>query len=294
MKIRGGSVALCSALAAVVLAACGSGGSTGAAAANYPAGSKMAAIAKSGKVRIGVQTTYPLVGAQTLDGYDGLDIRIAEALAGKLGLSKDQIQFVPVTTPTREAFLQQDKVDFIVAAYTITQERTKVIDFAGPYLESPSILMVRAGNPLGIQSLQDMSGKKLCAAEGSAQEAYIKQQEPEVAPGLTLFDSSAKCRDAVLDGQVDASTTESAIQASFVSQNRDKLAIVNKPYLDSFYGIGVKQEPDKTFCEWINTSLKELEADGTWAKAYEGTLGTVLGTAPQPPAVGSCTMPLQQ
>ena len=89
----------------------------------------------------------------------GLDIELAEALAGQLGIAKNKIQFVPVTTATREAFLEQNKVDMIVAAYTMTAERNQVVDFAGPYLESPSVFLVKAGNHWGSGRCRTWRGK---------------------------------------------------------------------------------------------------------------------------------------
>src|SRR5699024_3462266 len=106
-----------------------------------------------------------------------------------LGLAADDVDFVPVTTPTREAFLEQDKVDIILAAYTITPEREKVVDFAGPYYESPSALLVPKGNPKSIHSMSDMVGKKLCLPSGGAQETTVREKFPKVAKNLVLFDS---------------------------------------------------------------------------------------------------------
>lgn len=276
---------LCS---AAVLSGCGGGGGGGADASQFPEGSKMAEIAGAGKLRVGTQTAYPLIGQQTLDGYDGFDVKIAEAIAEKLGLSADDVEFVPVTTPTREPFLQQGKVDIAVAAYSITEERQKVVDFAGPYLHSPGGLMVQAGNPQGIKAIGDLVGKKLCTPEGGSYEVYLREHKPEVAKSMVLPDSSAKCRDAVLNGTVDASTTDEVILASFVAQSAGKLELVDDNFMDNYYGIGVPQSTDDVFCKWLNETLTGMYEDGTWEKAYDKTLGTVLGEAPEPPKVGSC------
>lgn len=257
---------------------------------DFPEGSKMAEIAEAGSLKVGVQTTYPLIGMQNLQGFEGIDIEIAKLLADSLGVANDKIEFVPVTTPTREPFLQESKVDLVLAAYTVTQEREDVIDFAGPYLESPFAFLVPAGNPKNIETLDDLEGLKLCTASGGSPEQKIRELAPAVAKDMVLFDSSAKCRDSVLNGSVDASTTEQAILASFVADNPDDLEVVTsaKPYARGFYGIGVRQEANPVFCEWINEELTEMFEDGRWEKAYDDTLGTVLGAAPTPPKLGTC------
>lgn len=282
----------------VALAACGSddGGSApeAKAPADFPAGSKMAEIAKAGTLNVGIFSTYPLIGYRTFDGYEGFDVEIAQALAERLGVPADKVKFTPLTTPTREPFLRQGKVDFVTAAYTITDERDDVIDFAGPYVESQSGVMTKGGNPEGIQSMEDIGDKnlKLCVVGGGDGEPYIRKNYPKVAANMVLFDASAKCRDAVLNGQVDASTTDLPILASFVAESEGKLDVVDGIAFNyAYWGIGVQQTEDKAFCEWVSESLAEMYEDGTWEKAYDKTLGTVLGDAPKPPAIGSCSTP---
>jgi glutamate transport system substrate-binding protein len=267
---------------AVAIAAGGS-----ASAADFPAGSKMDQLAKAGKIKIGTQTQYPLIGMKTLSGYEGFDVDIGRLLAAKLGIKNENIEFVPVTTPTREPFLEQQKVDMIIAAYSITPNREKVIDFAGPYLPSPSGVMVKAGNPLGIKSMDDLKGKKLCGPSGSNQESYVSEHFPEVRKTMVLFDSSAKCAQAVINGQADASTTEVAILAALSKQNEGQLQVTGITYDMSLYGVGLTKSDDKTFCKWINKTLSDSFADGSWAKVYNATIGTVVpGGAPKPPAIG--------
>ena len=295
MKLRQPLLALGAATLALTLIGCSPGGDSspddGAPAdVSFPEGSPMAAINEAGVVKVGVQTTYPLIGLQELNGFSGIDIEIAKLIAEELGIAEDKIEFVPVTTPTREPFIENDQIDFAVAAYSITQSREDVIDFAGPYLESPSALMVQKGNPQSISTLDDMVGKKLCLPAGSNQEAVLRESHPELVDSFVFFDSSAKCRESVLNGSVDASTTEVAILTSFVAENPDELEVVQlaNPYTTSFYGIGVKQEADPVFCEWINEKLGAMFEDGRWAAAYDRTLGTVLGDAPAPPELATC------
>jgi glutamate transport system substrate-binding protein len=268
------------------------GAAVAANAGDFPAGSKMAELAASGKIRVGVQTQYPLIGMKALTGYDGFDVRIAGLIASRLGISQKNVEFVPVATPTREPFLQQQKVDMVIAAYTITPERSEVIDFAGPYLLSASGIMVKVGNPLAIKSLDDMVGKHLCAVTGTNQEIYISNNFPDVRKTMVLFDSSAKCAQAVINGQADASTTDQAILASFAKQNDRQLEVIDYSYGSSPWGIGLKKSNDKTFCKWINKTLGELFADGSWAQSYDTTIGTVVpGGAPKPPVIEtSCTV----
>ena len=52
-------------------------------------------------------------------------------------------------------------------------------------------------------------------------------------------------------------------------------------------GVGYsKQSPE--MCDWINGVLQEAFDDGSWAKAFESTLGPSGVETPEPPALDAC------
>ena len=84
-----------------------------------------------------------------------------------MGIAADKVNFVESVSANREPFIQQDKVDFVVATYTINDKRKEVVDFAGPYYEAGQDIMVAKGNPEGIAGPEDLAGKKVCSVTGS-------------------------------------------------------------------------------------------------------------------------------
>src|SRR6266545_8032148 len=131
----------------LVLAGCGDdGGGTG--GASFAAGSTMARLQSAGKVTVGTKFDQPLFGLKNLEGKpEGFDVEIAKIIAGELGISPDSIQCVETVSANREPFIQQGKVDFVVATYTINDKRKQVVDFAGPYYVAGQDIMVKKGNP---------------------------------------------------------------------------------------------------------------------------------------------------
>src|SRR6266536_4581700 len=144
---------LLAATIAVALAAtaCGGDDSGGGNAnqANFPEGSTMAKLQQAGKVTVGTKFDQPLFGLKNLEGKpEGFDVEIAKIVAGEMGISADNIQWVETVSANREPFIQQGKVDMVVATYTINDKRKQVVDFAGPYYVAGQDIMVRKGNPL--------------------------------------------------------------------------------------------------------------------------------------------------
>jgi glutamate transport system substrate-binding protein len=117
-------------------------------------------------LNIGVKPDQPGLGLQSSSGqYSGFDVDVARYIAKKLGATK--IKFVPTLSANREAFLQQGKVDLVVATYSVTPERQKVVSFAGPYYIAHQDILVRA-NDSSIKRPGDLKGKKVCSGQGSA------------------------------------------------------------------------------------------------------------------------------
>jgi glutamate transport system substrate-binding protein len=303
MRTRRGMVAVM-AVAALTLTACGGGdadepaaeepgGTTeespaegdddsgdDAATGEFPEGSTMAALAEAGSITIGTKFDQPLFGLVGPDGIpEGFDVEIGKLIAERLGISEDGIEWVETISANREAFIETEQVDIVIATYTINDDRKERISFAGPYYEAGQSILTLADNE-DIQGPDDLAGKRVCTVSGSTPEANLLEQYPdaEVVP----FGTYSECLDPLRNGQVDAVSTDNVILAGFAAEN-DDLEVRGEPFTEEPYGIGLAKDDDE-FRDWINDVLEEIFEDGSWTEAWESTAGTVLPT-PEPPAV---------
>jgi glutamate transport system substrate-binding protein len=272
----------------LALAACGGddeGGDGGQAneGASFAEGTTMARLKDAGKVTVGTKFDQPLFGLKNLEGKpEGFDVEIAKLIAGEMGISADNISWVETVSANREPFIQQDKVDFVVATYTINDERKQVVDFAGPYYEAGQDIMVAKGNPEAIAGPDDLAGKKVCSVTGSTPAENIRENYPEA--DLTEFDVYSKCAEALKNGQVQAVTTDNVILLGLISQDEESFELVGKPFTKEPYGIGLKKG-DTEFRNFINDTLQKIEQDGRWLAAWDATAGKVAPAKPTPPAI---------
>ncbi|HVD14583.1 MAG TPA: glutamate ABC transporter substrate-binding protein [Actinomycetota bacterium] len=269
----------------LVLAACGGDDNGGQVkgGVSFPEGSTMAKLQSAGKVTVGTKFDQPLFGLKNLEGKpEGFDVEIAKIIAGEMGIQADNIQWVETVSANREPFLQQGKVDFVVATYTINDKRKKVIDFAGPYYVAGQDIMVKKGNPLGIKGPEDLSGKKVCSVTGSTPAENIRTKYPGAK--LTEFDVYSKCAEALKNGQVDAVTTDNVILLGLISKDQEAFELVGKPFTEEPYGIGVKKGDDQ-FRNFINDVLDKAKSDGRWKQAWDATAGKVATQEATQPAV---------
>ncbi|RJK96471.1 glutamate ABC transporter substrate-binding protein [Vallicoccus soli] len=253
---------------------------------SFEAGTTMAELNEAGSITVGTKFDQPLFGLANLEGEpEGFDVEIAKLIASKLGIGEDGIEWVESVSANREPFLQQGRVDMVVATYTINDERDQVIDFAGPYYVAGQDILVPEGNPEGVQGPEDLAGLNVCSVSGSTPASNIQENYPEAE--LTLFDAYTDCRDALQNGQVDAVTTDNVILSGYVSQAEDEFDLVDAPFTEEPYGIGIPQG-DTAFCEFINETLQEAYDDGTWAEIFESTVGEVIEETPEPPTLNDC------
>lgn len=250
-------IAAALAASALVLTACGGDSSKG---GDGPGES----------IKIGVKYDQPGLGLKEGETMTGFDVDVAKAVAKKLGYEEDKIEWVESPSPQRETMLEAGNVDLIFATYSITDERKKRVQFAGPYLVAGQDLLVRADDT-EITGPESLEGKVLCSVTGSTPAEKIAKEYPGVQ--LQEYDTYSLCVEALDAGQVQALTTDDAILAGYAAQDQwaGKFKLVAKPFSEELYGVGVKQGSD--LCEKVNEALTELFDDGSMDKIVKDNLG---------------------
>ena len=246
--------------------------------AEFEAGTTMATLADAGKIKIGTKFDQPGFGLKGLSGDpEGFDVEVAKIIAGGLGISDENIEWVETPSKVREEVIEQGKVDMVVATYTINDKRAERIAFAGPYYIAGQQLMVAADDDTitGPESLKDNPNAKVCSVVGSTPAENIKEYLAN--PGrLVLFDVYDKCADALRTGQVQVVTTDNVILLGFVSESDGEFKLTGDLFTEEPYGIGI-EHGDTEFCEFINKTLKDNE--DAYNEAWSSTAGSVEGAA---------------
>ncbi|MFT8703772.1 glutamate ABC transporter substrate-binding protein [Bifidobacterium aquikefiricola] len=250
--------------AAVSIAALGSLAACGSSSSNTSSGPQL---------KIGIKFDQPGLGFKQGSTYSGFDVDVAKYVAKKLGYSENQIVWKEAPSKQRETLIQNGDVDMVVATYSISDDRKKVVDFAGPYFVAGQDLLIRA-NDTSITGPKSLNGKKLCSVTGSTSAQTIQSH---FADKVQLMEQTgyAECVTALISGTVDAVTTDDIILAGLAAAKGDgQLKVVGKPFTQERYGIGVKKG-DTELVKKINAALKDMISDGSWKKYIDSaTKGT--------------------
>jgi len=271
---------------ALSAAACGGNDSEGTGSVSFAAGSTMEKINKAQKLRVGTKFDQPGFGLKGLSGKpEGFDVEMAKLVAAKLGIPADKIEYTETPSTVREQVIEQDKVDIVVATYTINDKRKAVIDFAGPYYIAGQSIMVKAADTsiTGPDSFKDGT-KKVCSVTNSTPATNIEKYLGDKAKQLVLFDIYQKCVDALKGGQVDAVTTDNVILTGFIATNENQFKLAGATFTEEPYGIGLKKG-DTAFRSFINDLLEASFKDGSYTKAWKDTAGKYDPSDPKIPTI---------
>ena len=270
-KTRIGLMAIVSA-AALALSACGAGTED----AGGGTGDSTAGGGATGPLRVGIKFDQPGLGLQEGANYTGFDVEVANYIGQQLGRG---VQFSEAPTPQRETLLRTDQVDMIVATYSITDERKQQVSFAGPYLIAGQDLLVRE-NETAITGPETLEGKTLCSVRGSTPAQRVQKEHPGVQ--LQEYDTYSNCVEELVNGTVDAVTTDDVILAGYAAQPQfsGKVKLGGNPFSQENLGVGV-QKDNEQLCNQVTDALKQMIDSGAWQQKVDEVFGAA-GYKPGP------------
>ncbi|UVM02451.1 transporter substrate-binding domain-containing protein [Pseudomonas laurylsulfatiphila] len=115
----------------------------------------------------------------------GYNVELAKGVAKALGV---EVNTVSVLAPNRVQFLQQGKVDILIANMQFTEERSEILDFVPtPYEEVGGAALIRKGS--GITLWADLKGKPVCVSQGSN---FIKPLQETYGAQIKAFRSQSE------------------------------------------------------------------------------------------------------
>jgi glutamate transport system substrate-binding protein len=263
--------AVLAALSCLVLGGCGLLGQG--TEPRFPGGSAMARIEDRGTFTVGIKFDHPLFGYKdpSTGRITGFDAEIARMVAKDLTGSERNIRFIETMPRNREDFLRRGVVDIVVATYSISEERRKLVDFTDPYYYSSQDVLVRR-DERGIHDLADLAGRDVCTAAGSTSAQRLRGEVPRAR--LVLVDTYSECMSALVDGRIDAISTDESILLGMMSQYPDTVRLVGKPFGREPYAIGVRRG-DTDFRDYLSGLIQQYVRDGRWDKAFRDTIGVM-------------------
>lgn len=211
-------------------------------------------IKSKGTLVVGVKTDYPPWGMRDSNGnIVGMEPDMAADVAERLGV---KLELVPVVSSNRMQFLQQGKIDLMIATMSDTPERRKAVGIVDPvyYAAGVALLANKAAN---IKSVNDVKGKPVCALQGAF---YNNEMQAKYTQrDLVAFKGIPEAEQALLDGRCVAFIYDDVVLVWKKAQDKK---------WDNFEVVALPEWP---VVPW-GLAVRTEELDGPWGKFMSETV----------------------
>jgi len=244
-------------------------------ALSLSAKSSIDTIKERGKIRIGVFSDKAPFGYLDSNGKpQGFDIVIAKRLAKELLGDENKVEFISVESANRVEYLVTNRVDIILANFTVTPERAQKVDFANPYMKVAIGVASPSKSP--IKKVEDLKGKKLIVTKGTTGDIYFAKNHPEIE--ALSFDHNTESFGALKDGRGAAIAHDNTLLFAWAKQNEGFVVGLDSLGPQDTIAPAVKKG-NKELLNWINDTLAKLGKEKFIEKAYNETLKPIYGNS---------------
>ena len=232
-------------------------------------------LKQAGKVRIGVCSDKPPFGYVDAQGKSqGFDVEIAKAITKDLLGDENKAEFVLVEAANRAEYLVSNKVDIILANFTVTPARKEVVDFANPYMKVALGVVSKDGGV--ITDIEQLKGKTLLLNKGTTADAYFTKNYPDIK--TLKFEQNTETFEALRDGRGDALAHDNTLLFAWAKENPGfTVGIKNLGDQDTI--APAVKKGDTELLNWLNAEIQKLGKEGVLKQAYDKTLLPIYGDA---------------
>lgn len=230
-------------------------------------------IKKRGELVAAIDVSYPPFGKiDATAGESGSDVDTARLLAQDLGV---KLKIVPVSGAARVPFLLSNKADVVIASFSVTEERKKVVDYSLPY--AVDYLVVASDKTNAISQVGDLAGKSVAVTRGTTADIELTKslKASSVSANVVRYEDEATANTAVVTGQQDiiaaSLSTVQELQKQVPAKNIEiKFNMAHYPL-----AIGLrKQEPElKAWLDaWVTTNVENGKLDKIFVQYFGQSL----------------------
>ncbi|HEY6335419.1 MAG TPA: transporter substrate-binding domain-containing protein [Alphaproteobacteria bacterium] len=213
-------------------------------------------IKQRGTLTVGVKADYRPYGYRDPSGgIVGLEPDLAADIAKRLGV---KLELVPVVASNRMQFLEQGKIDIMIATMTDTPERRKVVLIVDPdyYASGTNLLAPKSAH---LTDWSQVKGKPVCLIQGSF---YNKELQETYGIEPVAFKGTAEAYAALKAGNcVGVAYDDTALYGQVLDPDWKDYEVPLKSILAQPWGLAVKLGETK-FADFMSATIKDWHKSG--------------------------------
>ena len=191
-------------------------------------------VMERGKIVVGVKADYKPWGYRDESGdIVGMEVDMAQDVADAMGV---ELETVAVQSSNRMQFLEQGKIDMMIATMSDRADRREIVGIAQPnyYTSGTNIMSPKA---LGLTNWEELQGKPVCGKQGAF---YNQIVEERYGAEIIAFTGNAEAKQALRDKKCIAWVyDDSSIMSDLSSGNWDEFEMPLQSEDDNPWGLAV-------------------------------------------------------
>ncbi|MCG7522532.1 transporter substrate-binding domain-containing protein [Ruegeria sp. Ofav3-42] len=216
-------------------------------------------VMQNGKIVVGVKADYKPWGFRDTNGdLVGMEIDMAQDVADTMGV---ELELVPVQSSNRMQFLEQGKIDLMIATMSDRADRREIVGIVGPnYYTSGTNLL--APDALELTEWEQLRDKPICGKQGAF---YNQIVEERYGAQIIAFAGNAEAKQALRDKKcIGFVYDDSSIMADIASGEWDGFGMPMATEDDNPWALAVpKAEENCVFGRFMSGMQYNWHKDGT-------------------------------
>jgi len=162
------------------------------------------------------------------------------------------------------------QVDVAISGFTITEARSKMVNFTEPYYDAGLGALVDKKLADSIRETSDLEGKALCSQIGTSGAMYVDNIK---GAENKQFNTTAEAIMELKKGSCAAVISDKPVIEYYLAETSDDtLFILPETFTKEQYGIVTSKQNDE-LTQKISSGLKKIKENGTYDKIYNKWFG---------------------
>ncbi len=210
-------------------------------------------------LQIGMNVEFPPFGYKVDGAFAGIDVDIAHKIAEKMDHPYEIINLefeniIPAIT--------RGDVDFAISAMSITEERSRILEFSQAYFQVDQVVIVPVDSELQIENITDIGRYRVGVLSGSTAQILIQEEllMKDLIPReeLVTFASNTDAMNYLMDGKIDMIVNDDVVVHGFGQNYPIKIAYS----IETGEEYGIAMPKDGEYNSKIKAALQDLIISG--------------------------------
>jgi polar amino acid transport system substrate-binding protein len=206
---------------------------------------------------IGMEMSFPPFEMLDTSGQPaGVSVEMAKAMGKFL---QRPIRFENIPFDGLIPSLKTGKIDLAISSMTVTEERSKSIDFSDPYLKMGLSILANKNSP--IQSIADVDKPNTTVAVKKATTGHIYAIQHFHNAKILIFNDAPTCATEVAQGKADCMIYDQISIFENWRKYQDSARAILQPFQTEEWAMGIRKGNNELRTQ-VNAFLKQFKESG--------------------------------